>query len=138
MTRQGKGGGPQRPMKGFRPGKEPPQIRKQRAKQQFGEVSASQERLIEMLSERSPEEARGLMRRWRIGLLVAGIVLAIGGGVLWVWSLVAGIVMEVLALVALALWWRLQRQREALDAMVKAVSGSGGRKSTKTHPRKKK
>ncbi len=123
--------GPQRPVKGFRPGKEPPQIRKQRAKQKFGDVSRSQERLIEMLAERSPEEARRLLRRWRVGLLAAGIVLVLVGGLLLTWSLPAGIVVEILALVALGLWWRMQRQREGFESMVKAVSGPGGGRSGK-------
>lgn len=125
MARQGKGQGSQRPVKGFRPGKEPPQIRKQRAKQQFGEVSASQERLIELFAERSPEEARSLMRRWRVGFLVGGITVAVLGAVLYVWSLVAAVVVEVIALVLLVLWWRLRRQRDALEAMANAVSGKG-------------
>lgn len=128
MTPGGRGQGP---IKGFRPGKEPPQIRKQRAKQQFGEVSGSQEQLIEMLAERSPEEARNLLRRWRIGLLAAGIILALFGGLLFLWSMVAGIVVEVLAIIALVLWWRIRGQRDALEAMVDAVSGSGGGKKGK-------
>lgn len=132
MTRQGRGGGHQRPVKGFRPGKEPPQIRKQQAKKQFGEVSTGQERLIEMLAERSPEEARSLLRRWRIGLLTAGIVLAVVGGLLVTWSWPLGVGVEVLAVVALVLWWRIQGQREAYEAMVDAVSGPvGGRKGKK-------
>jgi len=131
MTPQGTGGSRNRPVRGFRPGKEPPQIRKQQAKQEFGEVSASQERLIEMLAERSPEEARKLLRRWRIGLMAAGILLAIVGGLLFAWSLAAGIVVEVLALIALGLWWRMQAQREAFESMVKVVSGQGRGKSGK-------
>ena len=128
MTVKGRGGGPQRPVKGFRPGKEPPQIRKQRAKQQFGDVSAGQERLIEMLAERSPEEARRMLGRWRIGLLAGGTTLALAGGLLFLWSLAAGIVVEILAVVVLFFWWRIQAQRQAFESMVDAVSGSGSGK----------
>ena len=125
MARKGKGGAPRRPVKGFRPGKEPPQIKAQRAKQEFGDVSTGQERLIELLAERSPEEGRKLLRRWRIGLLAAAIVLVVGGAFLFTWSLVAGIVVEVLAVVALGFWWRMHKQRDAFENMVDAVSGGG-------------
>jgi Flp pilus assembly protein TadB len=126
------GQGPQRPVKGFRPGKEPPQLKKQRAKQQFGQVSGSQERLIEFFANRSPEEARRLMGRWRIGLLAGALVLAVLGLVLYGWSVVAAVIVHVLAGVALFLWWQLRRQRPQLEAMADAVSGGasqgGGRK----------
>jgi len=118
-------------VKGFRPGKEPTEIRKQRAKKQFGEVSASQERLIEMFAERSPEEARTLLRRWKLGLLAAGLVLAVVGGFLFLWSLAAGIVLEILAVIAMVLWWRIQGQSQTLEAMVEAVSRPGGGRSGK-------
>lgn len=131
MARQGRGHGPQRPIKGFRPGKEPPQLRKRRAKETFGEVNAAQERLIEMFAERSPEEARRLVRRWKIGLLVGGIALAIIGVFLYAWSVIAGVIVHVLAVVVLVVWWRLHRQSEALEAMADAVHGSTGRKRRK-------
>lgn len=128
MASHGRGSGPRRPVKGFRPGKEPPQLKKQRAKQQFGDVSAAQERLIELFAERSPEESRALMRRWRIALLAGAVVLAILGAVLYGWSVIAGVVIHILAAVALFLWWRLHRQRDDLEAMADAVSGGGKRR----------
>lgn len=128
MARGGKGGR-QRPMKGFRPGKEPPQLKKRRAKQQFGEVNAAQERLIEVFAERTPEESRGLMRRWRIGLLIGAVVLAVLGAVLYGWSMIAAVIVHVLAAIAFFLWWRLHRQRDDLAAMADAVSGGGTSRS---------
>lgn len=122
MARQNRGQGRRRPVKGFRPGKEPPEIRKQRAKQQFGDVNAAQERLIEVFAERSPEESRALMRRWRLGLLIAAGVLAILGALLYGWSLIAGVVVHVLALLVLVIWFQLHRQREGLESMADAVS----------------
>lgn len=113
----------QRPIKGFRPGKEPPRLKKQRAKQRFGQVSPMQERLIELFAERTPDEARALMRRWRIGLLTASIALAVAAGLLYLWSLVAAIVAGSLAIAPLVLWWRLHRKRGDLEAMADAVSG---------------
>src|SRR5680860_1005718 len=125
MARHGRGQGPQQPMKGFRPGKEPPQLKKQRAKQQFGEVSRSQERLIEFFAGRTPAEARTVMSRWQIGLLVAAIVLAVLGAVLYGWSVVAAIVVHVLAAVLFFLWFQLRRQRPQLEALADAVGGRG-------------
>ena len=116
----------QRPMKGFRPGKEPPELRKKRAKEQFGDVNAAQERLIELFAERTPEEARALIRRWTIGLLAGAIILAAAAGVLYVvWSPVAAIVAGVLALLVAVVWWRIRSQRQDLETMVDAVSGPG-------------
>lgn len=120
-----RGQGPRRPIKGFRPGKEPPQLRKQRAKQQFGKMSGTQERLVDMFAERTPQESRRLIRAWRIGFLAGAIALAAIGGALFVWSIIAGAVLEAFAIVLFFLWWRLHRQREALEAMADAVSGTG-------------
>lgn len=127
MARPPAGQGPRRPMKGFRPGKEPPELRKRRAKQEFGEVNAAQERLIEAFAGRSPEEARAMMRRWRIGLLIAGVLLSVVGVLLYGWSIVAGVIVHILAAVAFFLWMRLHRQRGDLEAMADVVSGRGPR-----------
>lgn len=115
---------PQRPIKGFRPGKEPPALKKRRAKEQFGDVGAAQERLIELFAERTPGESRALLRRWRIGLLAGAVVLAALAALLYAWSSLAAAVTGVFAVVALFLWWRLRRQREDLEAMADAVSGT--------------
>ena len=122
-----KGQGPQQPMKGFRPGKEPPQMKKRRAKQQFGEMNAAQERMVELFAERTPEESRAMLRRWQIGLLTAGVILAIVAGLLFSWSWIAGSIVGALAVVVLFFWWRFRRQQEAFEAMADAVSGRGGR-----------
>ncbi len=122
-----RGQGPQRQVKGFRPGKEPPQLRKQAARQQFGEVNAAQERLIEFFAERSPDESRALMKRWRLALLVGAAALAVLGVVLFSWSTVAAVIVLVLAGVVLFLWWQLRRQREALETMADQVGGGPGR-----------
>lgn len=119
---------PQRPIKGFRPGKEPPQLRKRRAKEQFGDVGPAQERLIEVFAERTPEQARTLLRRWTIGLLTGAIVLAALAALLYTWSIIATVVAGMLAVVLLVLWWRLRRQRPDLEAMADAISGTPGRR----------
>jgi Flp pilus assembly protein TadB len=121
----------QRPIKGFRPGKEPPQLRKKRAREQFGELSGTQERLVDLFAERSPEESRKLLSRWTTALLVIAIVLAAVAALLYSWSVIATVVVGVLAVIAVVLWWRLRSQREAFDSMIDAVSASGGRKRKK-------
>jgi Flp pilus assembly protein TadB len=123
-----RGQGPQRQVKGFRPGKEPPQLRKQRAKQQFGEMNTAQERLVEFFAERSPEEARTLMGRWRLALLLGAILLGVAGAALYTWSTVAGIIVHVLAVIVLVLWWQIRRQREALETMADQVGGRPGKR----------
>jgi len=125
MARHGRGGGRRRPVKGFRPGKEPPQIRKRIAMQQYGEVSGTQERLIEMFSQRSPEESKRMMARWRVGLLAGAVALVLIGAGLYLWSLVAGLIVHALAVVVFYLWWRLRKQRETLETMADTVAGRG-------------
>jgi Flp pilus assembly protein TadB len=123
-----RGQGPQRQVKGFRPGKEPPRLRKQRAKQQFGEMNAAQERLVEFFAERSPDEARALMGRWRLALLLGAVLLGVVGAALYSWSTVAGIIVHVLAVIVLVLWWQIRRQREALETMADQVGGRPGKR----------
>lgn len=118
----------QRPMKGFRPGKEPPQLKKQRAKQQFGELSGTQERLVELFAERTPEESRSLIDRWLLVLLIVTLALFAGAGVLVLWSTIAAVVVGILAGVFLFLWWRLKRQRDDYVQMAETVAGRKGRK----------
>jgi Flp pilus assembly protein TadB len=110
-------------VKGFRPGKEPPELKKRRAKEQYGDVTGTQERLIELFAERTPEESRALIRSWIRGLLAGAIVLGVVAGIVTIWSLVAGVVVGALAGVVLFLWWRLRRQREAFEEMADTVSG---------------
>ena len=127
---RGRGQPGRRQVKGFRPGKEPPELKKRAAKQQFGEVNAAQERLIDVFAERSPEESRALIRRWQLGMLAGAVVLAILGALLYGWSIIAGILVHVIAGVLLFLWWRLRRQQADLEAMADAISGGvagGGR-----------
>lgn len=121
----------QRPMKGFRPGKEPPQLKKQRAKQQFGELSGTQERLVELFAERTPEESRALIDRWLMILLAFTVVLGVAAGVLTLWSTIAAVVVGVIAVVFLVLWWRLKGQRDAFVQMAETVAGRKGRRKKK-------
>lgn len=110
-------------MKGFRPGREPPELRKRQARQRFGDLTRTQERLVELFAERTLEESRGLIRRWVVGLLVTALTLAIVAGLLALWSTIAALVAAALAAVCTGLWWRLRGQREALVEMAETVAG---------------
>lgn len=98
---------------------------------QYGDVGWAQERLIAAFAERSPAESRTMIRRWTLTLLAAGIVLAVVGAALYLWSVVAGVVAHVVAAVVLVLWWRIHRQREALETMADTVGGGGGGRRAK-------
>lgn len=121
----------QRPVKGFRPGKEPPRLKKERAKQQLGELSGTQERLVELFAERTPEESRALIDRWLLILLVVTLALFAGAGALVLWSTIAAVVVGILAVVFLFLWWRLKGQRDAFVRMAETVAGRKGRRKKK-------
>lgn len=110
-------------MKGFRPGKEPPQLRKQAARQQFGDMNAAQERMVSLFAERTPAESRKMLAAWRTMSLVAGIVLSVLTVLAWSWTWIAGAVVGLLATVAFFIHLRLRAQREALEAMADAVGG---------------
>lgn len=109
-------------IKGFRPGKEPPQLRRQAVKQQFGELTTAQERMVELFSERTPEQSRALITRWlRISLAVtvALVLLAVAA---WLWIPVVGIIVGVLALLAGVVYVRLFTQRKGMESMADAVA----------------
>lgn len=99
-------------------------MRKQRAKEQLGgETNWAQKQLIDALADRSPTEARAMMRRWQVGLLVVAVVLAVLGGVLYIWSIVAGVGVHVLAIAVFLFWLQLRRKQKDFDAMAELVSG---------------
>jgi len=121
MGRGRKRGG-QRPIKGFRPGKEPVQLRKRRAKQQLGEdAGRAQKWMVDALVEQGPDKVQRLIGRWALGALVAGVVLVALGVPLYRWSTVAGIAAHVLAALLLFLWYRMRRQRGAVAEMARSL-----------------
>jgi Flp pilus assembly protein TadB len=110
-SKQGGGGG-QRPVKGFRPGKEPAHLRRQQAKAQLGkDATASQKRMVDLVSDRTPEEVHSMVNRWIGWMLAAALLLIVGGGVLYRWSMGAGVAVLVLAVVFLVFAYRMHRQR---------------------------
>ena len=123
-----RGQGPQQQIKGFRPGKEPPGLRKAHAKQQFGDLNPAQERMVELFSERSPEESRKLISRWTTGAFAAGVVLSVLTVLAWMWTWIAGAVVGVLAGLVFFLYFRLRAQRAQFEEMADAVAKATGRK----------
>jgi Flp pilus assembly protein TadB len=124
MTRGRRGRGQQQSIKGFRPGREPAQLRRQRAQAHLGpDANWAQKRLVDALADRSPEEARGMLRRWRLGLMAGVIVLAAAGTLLYRWSVVGGILVHVVAAGLLALWFQLRRKQSDFETLADLVSG---------------
>jgi len=109
-------------MKGFRPGKEPVQLKRQRAKAELGkDANWMQKQTVEAIAGRSREEVRAMVRRWSLGLGAAGGVLAIGGAFLYGWSTVAGVIVHVLALVVFFLAYRVSKQGPGLEQMADSL-----------------
>lgn len=120
--RGGGGGGGQRPIKGFRPGKEPPHLKKQRAKAQLGrDASWAQKQAVEAVAGRSPQEVAAMVRRWTMIALVVAIVLAVGGVFLYAWSVVAGVIVHVLALALFFLVFRIRKHGQGLVDVARSL-----------------
>jgi hypothetical protein len=112
----------QRPqVKGFRPGKAPPRLRKKQAKERLGEMNALQSRMVDLFAERSPAESRKLIGRWVTGMLIGGIVLSILAVLAWRWTWIAGVPVSILAGVVLFGYLRLRAQRAQLEEMAETV-----------------
>lgn len=110
--------GGQPPVKGFRPGKEPPHLKKQRAKAQLGkDASWAQRQTVEAVAGRTPEEVRATVNRWTLGLTVGGVVLALAGFFLYGWAVWAGVVVHLLAAGLLFFAYRIRKQGPALVEM---------------------
>ena len=121
MGRKGgnkKGGRSQKPIKGFRPGKEPAHVKRQRAKAQLGDDAGwAQKAMVDAVAGRSREEVRSMLVRWTLGLLIGAIVLGVLGLFLYGWSPVAGIATHLVAISLLVLWYRVRKQGARLAEM---------------------
>jgi len=116
MAAKRRGSQPQ--MKGFRPGKEPAQLKKKRARAQLGSnASWGQKQAVEAVAGKSPQEVQSMVTRWSTTLFVGGGVLVVGGLLLYDWSTAAGVGAHVLAGVILFLGYRLRKQGPGLVEM---------------------
>ena len=125
MTAKKRGGrrrGGQPPARGFRPGKEPVHLKKQRARDRLGsDASWLQKRTVEAVAGRSPGEVRAMVRRGSLGLIVGGVLLALLGFFLLAWTVLAGVVVLVLSVVLLFLAYRLRKQGSGLVDMAESL-----------------
>jgi len=120
MARKGRPVQPQ--VKGFRPGKAPPQLKKKMAKQQMGEMTTAQERMVDLFADRTPAESRKLIGRWMLGTLVGGILLTVLSILAWQWSWIAGVPLTLAAGFTFFSHIRLRAQRAQLEEMAEQVA----------------
>ncbi len=117
-----KQGGPRPAAKGFRPGKEPAHLKRQRAKAQLPkDATWAQKQAVEALSGRDPREVRRMVQMWSVGLIVAAVLLAVLGVFVYGWAVPAGVAVHVLAAVLLFLGVRLKRQGAALVGLAERL-----------------
>lgn len=125
MAKKGGGRGGsrgQQQIKGFRPGKAPAHLKKQMAKAQLpSDASWAQKQAVEAVAGRSPQEVQAMVRKWTIGATVLVVLLAVAGAVLYAWSVVAGVVVHVLALGLLILVLRMRKQTDGLVEMARQL-----------------
>lgn len=117
-----KRGGPRPAAKGFRPGKEPPHLKKQRAKAQLPkDATWAQKQAVEALAGRDPREVRRMVQMWSGGLIVGAVLLAVLGVFLYGWAVPAGVAVHVLAAGLLFLGVRLRKQGAGLVEMAERL-----------------
>jgi len=110
--------GHQPPAKGFRPGKEPAHLKKQRAKAQLGaDASWAQKQTVDAVAGRTPQEVRSMVKRWSTGLFVGAGLLAVGGAFLYGWSVPAGVAVHVISAGLLFLGARVKKSGPGLVDM---------------------
>ncbi len=119
---RGRRQGQQPQLKGFRPGKAPPELRKRAAKQQMGEMNAAQEKLVDLFAGKSPEASRKLIARWLTWTLVGAILLTLLSLLAWSWSWIAGVPVSLLAGGLFFVHIRLRRQRSQLEEVADQVA----------------
>jgi hypothetical protein len=114
--------GGQPPIKGFRPGKAPAQLKKRQAKAQLGsDATWAQKQTVEAVAGKTPQEVRAMVRKWSMSLGIAGAALAVLGGFLYGWAVWAGVVVHVLAAGVLFLARRVRKQSTGLEQIAESL-----------------
>ena len=120
--RQGRSRAGASPARGFRPGREPAHLKKKRVRVLLGnDASWIQKQAVEAVAGRSPTEVRGMVRKWSQGLMVGAVLLSLLGIALFAWNLVAGVVVQVIAIVVLFLAYRLRKQGQGMVDMAESL-----------------
>lgn len=114
--------GPQRAVKGFRPGKEPVHLKRQQAKAQLGkDASWAQKQTVDAIAGRSRSEVQAMVRRWSLGMGAGGVLLVVLAFFLYQWFWPAGAVVLVLAGVLFFLAYRIRKQGPGLEEMADSL-----------------
>lgn len=114
--------GQQPPIKGFRPGKEPAHLRKQRARAQLGsQGSWAQKAAIDAVAGRSPAEVRTMVKRWSAAAFGGALLLVVVGLFLYGWSVPAGVAVHVVAALLLFLGYRVRKSGQGLVDMAGSI-----------------
>ncbi len=114
-------------VKGFRPGKEPPQLRRRQARERLGpNATWAQRQMVDLIGERRPDEVAAMVRRWTLGLAALGGLLVLGGIFLYAWSTAVGIVVHLLAAALFFLAFRVHRQGGSLVDAAESMQPSKG------------
>lgn len=117
-----KRGGQQRSAKGFRPGKQPAHLKKQRAKARLGkDASWAQKQAVDAIAGRSPQEVRKMVQAWSRKLIAAALLLGIVGVFLYGWAVPAGVAVHVVSVGLLFLGYRLKKQGAGLVHMAETL-----------------
>lgn len=117
-----KRGGRQAPVKGFRPGKAPVHLKKQRARAQLGkDASWVQKQAVEAVAGRSPQDVQKMMKTWGLGLIAGALLFAVGGVFLYAWASVAGIVVHVISAILFFLAYRVRKHGSGMVEMAEAL-----------------
>ncbi len=112
----------QRPAKGFRPGREPVHLKKQRAKALLGkDASWAQRQTLDAVAGRSPHEVRRMVQQWSAGLIAGALLLGVVGVFLYTWAVPAGVVVHVVAVALLFLGYRIRKQGPGLVEMADSL-----------------
>jgi hypothetical protein len=114
--------GPQRPAKGFRPGKEPAHLKRQRAKAQLGkDASWAQRQTLDAVAGRTSDEVRKMVRKWSVGALAGALLLGVAGVFLYAWAVPAGVVVHVVSVALFFLAYRIRKQGPGLAEMADSL-----------------
>ncbi|TVP55686.1 MAG: hypothetical protein EA351_10115 [Gemmatimonadales bacterium] len=97
-------------------------MKKQRARAQLPDnASWAQKQMVEAMAGQDPEKLQRSLHRWSIGLLIAAIVLGVGGLFLYGWNLFAGFAAHLVGAGMVFLWYRLRKQRQQLIDLAQAL-----------------
>ncbi len=120
--------GQQQQVKGFRPGKQPKPLTKQQLKKQMPNMSAAQERMVDLFADKSPEESKKVLARWRMIALAVGVFFSILAVIIGSWNLFAGGAVGLAAAVAFFAWLRMRAQRGQLEEMADQIARATGKR----------